>query len=89
MPSIDQARVRGRQEVRKRRAAIGSAGIGAVAIGALAVGALAIGAIAIGRLAVGRLALGSGRIARLEIDDLTVRRLSILEAPQTRPIDGR
>jgi len=49
------------------------------AIGATAFGALAIGALAIGTLAIGRLAIGRGRIKALEIDDLTVRRLRVLE----------
>ena len=57
----------------------------AVAIGATALGALAIGALAIGTLAVGRLAIGRGRIKKLEIDDLTVRRLRVLELPEGAP----
>jgi hypothetical protein len=51
----------------------------AVAAGALAVGALAIGALAIGSLAIGRLAIGKINVKTMEIDDLTVRRLRILE----------
>jgi len=56
--------------------------LAAFAIGAVALGALAIGALAIGTLAVGRLAIGRGRIKTLEIDDLTVRRLRVLELPE-------
>ena len=51
----------------------------ATAAGAAAVGALAVGAVSIGALAVGRLAIGRARIKRLEIDDLTVRRLHVLD----------
>jgi hypothetical protein len=49
------------------------------ALGAAAFGALAVGALAIGSVAVGRLAIGRGRIKKLEIGDLTVRRLRVLE----------
>jgi hypothetical protein len=50
-------------------------------IGALAVGAAASGAFAIGGLAIRRAKFGS-----VEIDDLTVRRLHVLEtAPGTPP----
>ncbi|MGB6537867.1 MAG: hypothetical protein WBF58_18100 [Xanthobacteraceae bacterium] len=51
----------------------------ALALGAAAIGALAIGALAIGRLAVGRLAIKKAHFAALQIDDLTVRRLHIVE----------
>ena len=57
----------------------GAIAIPALAAGALAIGALAIGALAIGSLAIGRFAIGKGRIKSLEIDDLTVRRLRVLE----------
>ncbi len=51
----------------------------AVALAATALGALAIGALAIGALAIGRLAVGKARFRHLEIDDLIVRRLTVLE----------
>jgi hypothetical protein len=51
----------------------------ALAIGALACGALAIGAVAIARLAVGQLAVKRARFRSVEIDDLTVRRLRVIE----------
>jgi hypothetical protein len=56
-----------------------SAAVGALAIGALAFGALAVGAIAIGALAVRRLGIGRARFGTLEIDHLTVGRLSFAE----------
>jgi hypothetical protein len=49
----------------------------AVAVGSLALGALAVGALAIGALAVGRLDIRQARLRKVEIDDLTVRRLRV------------
>ncbi|WP_129790630.1 hypothetical protein [Sphingosinicella sp. CPCC 101087] len=46
--------------------------LGAARAGALAIGALAVGALAVGAFAIGRLSIGSGRIRRLEIDELVV-----------------
>lgn len=62
----------------------------AVAMGALALGALAVGALAIGALAIGRLTILRARAEKLqlgtvEIDDLTVKRLRVIE---TVPPDG-
>jgi hypothetical protein len=51
----------------------------ALALGAAAVGAVAIGALAIGRLAVGRLVIKKARFGALEVDELTVRKLNIIE----------
>jgi hypothetical protein len=51
----------------------------AVAIGAAALGAIAVGALAIGRVAIGRLAIGRARFGALEVDELTVRKLRVLE----------
>jgi hypothetical protein len=51
----------------------------ALAMGAAACGALAIGALAIGRLAIGRVTVKKARFAALEVDELTVRKLRILE----------
>ncbi len=56
-----------------------SVAIGAVALGALAVGALAIGALAIGRLRVLRADADRLHLGTVEIDDLTVRRLRVVE----------
>ena len=47
--------------------------------GAAAFGAVAIGALAIGRLAVGRLVIKKARFSALEVDELTVRKLRVVE----------
>jgi hypothetical protein len=54
--------------------------LGAIALGALALGALAIGALAIGRLVIGRLSVGRARFKSIDVDELTVRRLRVLES---------
>jgi hypothetical protein len=51
----------------------------ALALGAAAFGAVAIGALAIGRLLVGRLVIKKARFGALEVDELTVRRLRVVE----------
>jgi hypothetical protein len=51
----------------------------ALALGAAAVGAVAIGVLAIGRLAVGRLTIRKARFGVLEVDELTVRKLRVVE----------
>lgn len=66
-----------------RQFRIGSAAVGANALGALAVGAFAIGALAIGRLVVGLMAIGKAKFKSVEIDELTVRRLQVLELTVT------
>jgi hypothetical protein len=48
-------------------------------LGAAAFGAVAIGALAIGRLAIGRLVIKKARFSRQEVDELTVRRLRVVE----------
>jgi hypothetical protein len=53
--------------------------IPAIAVGALACGAIAIGALAIARFAIGQLAVKKARFRSVEIDDLTVRRLRVIE----------
>ena len=63
----------------KAGVAHGAGATGAAVLGALAVGALAVGVVAIGALAIGRLAVRHARFGRLEVDDLVVRRLSVLE----------
>src|SRR5215469_1855075 len=51
----------------------------ALALGAAACGALAIGALAIGRIAVGRLTIKKARFGAIEVDELTVRKLRVVE----------
>ena len=51
----------------------------ALALGAAALGAVAVGALAIGRLAVGRITVKKARFGTLEVDELTVRRLRVLD----------
>ena len=51
----------------------------ALALGAAAFGAIAIGALAIGRIAVGRLVIKKARFGVLKVDELTVRKLRVLE----------
>jgi hypothetical protein len=64
-------------------AAIPAVSIGVLACGALAFGAIAIGALAVARLAVRDLAVKRARFHSVEIDELTVRRLRVIEdAPQ-------
>ncbi len=45
----------------------------------LATGAAALGFMAIGALAIGRLVVGEARFKRLEIDELVVRKLTLLD----------
>jgi hypothetical protein len=59
--------------------------VGALALGAVALGAFAIGAIAIGRLAIGVMVVRRAKLGSLEIDDLTVRRLRVLETTPAMP----
>ncbi len=56
--------------------------MGAIATGVLALGAFAIGALAIARFSIGRLKIAAGSVHDFEIDDLTVRRLQILESDE-------
>jgi len=51
----------------------------ALAVGAVAAGALAFGAVAIGQMVIGRLAIGKARFKSLEVDELTVRKLRVIE----------
>jgi hypothetical protein len=51
----------------------------ALALGAAAFGAIAIGAMAVGRMAVGRLVIKKARLGALEVDELTVRKLRVVE----------
>jgi hypothetical protein len=52
---------------------------GAAAIGAVAIGALAIGRLAISRLMISRLMVRKAQFGSLEVDELTVRRLRVIE----------
>ena len=61
--------------------ASGSAALATVAAGSMAIGALAVGARAIGALAVGRLEIRKARLRQVEFDDLTVRRLRVVDQP--------
>ena len=61
------------------RHARGTVSFSAVAAGALAIGALAIGVLAIGSLVIGRMVVGRLRLKQVIIDDLTVRRLRVLD----------
>jgi hypothetical protein len=58
----------------------------ALALGAAALGAFAMGAVAIGSLAIGGLVVRRAKFRSVEIDDLTVRRLHVLEAPNAQEI---
>jgi hypothetical protein len=60
----------------------------AAAAGALAFGALAIGAIAIARLAIGGMAVKKAKFGSVEIDELTVRRLRVIEEERPRLVNA-
>jgi len=63
----------------------------ALAMGALATGAIAIGAMAIARLAIGQIAVKKARFGTVEVDELTVRRLRVIEdngRPMVEPSAG-
>jgi len=77
--------------------ASGPTALALVSVGALAVGALAIGALAIGAMAIGKLRIGRARFKSVEIDELIVRRLTVVDQvkpsvvpadPDTQPTDG-
>jgi hypothetical protein len=59
--------------------AVSAASLLALAVGAAAFGAVAIGALAVGRLVVGRLVIKNARFGALEVDELTVRKLRLVE----------
>jgi hypothetical protein len=67
------------REVMRQSKAVPAAGLLALALGAAAFGAVAIGALAIGRLVVGRLVIKKARFGALEVDELTVRKMRIVE----------
>jgi hypothetical protein len=67
------------REVSSKSKATPATSLLALALGAAAFGAVAIGALAIGRVAVGRLVIKKARFGALEVDELTVRRLHVVE----------
>ena len=75
------------RDVTRRADAIPATSLLALALGAAAFGAVAVGVLAIGRLAVSRMAIKKARFEVLEVDELTVRRLRVLdyEGPPPRP----
>ena len=58
----------------------------AFALGATAVGALAVGALAIGRVAIDRVAIRRARFVKLEVDELTVRKLHVVGGAAYLPV---
>ena len=72
------------REIIRRAEAVPATSMLALAIGA-AFGAVAVGALAIGRLALGRVTVKKARLQTLEVDELTVRKLRVLEYDGTRP----
>jgi hypothetical protein len=57
----------------------GASATGSSIVGALALGALAVGAVAIGALAIGKLVVRNARFDKLEVGELTVKKLRILD----------
>jgi hypothetical protein len=67
------------REVTRQSKAVPVGSLLALALGAAAFGAVVIGALAIGRLVVGRLVIKKARFGALEVDELTVRKMRIVE----------
>ena len=67
------------RDITRQSKAVPTASLLALALGAAAFGAVAIGALAIGRLAVGRMVIKKARFGALEVDELTVRKLRVLD----------
>jgi hypothetical protein len=67
------------REVIRQSKAVPATSLLALALGAAAFGAVAIGAVAIGRVAIGRLVIKKARFGALEVDELTVRKLRVVE----------
>jgi hypothetical protein len=76
------------RDVAARSKANSGVGLLALALGAAAVGAVAIGAVAIGRLAIGGLVIKKARFGALEVDELTVRKLRVVEQDGRQPQSG-
>jgi hypothetical protein len=72
------------REVAVRSYAAPVANLLALALGVAAVGAVAIGAFAISRLAVDRVAIKSARFGKLDVDELTVRKLYVENSEPAR-----
>ena len=66
-------------EITRRSKAAPVVNLLALALGAAAFGAVAVGALAIGRLAIGGLVIKKARFSALEVDELTVRKLRVVE----------
>ena len=75
------------RDITRPSKAVPAASLLALALGAAAFGAVAIGALAIGRHAVGRLVIKKARFGALEVDELTVRKLRVLEHEPSGPYD--
>ena len=73
------------RDVAARSRANPGVGLLALALGAAALGAVAICAVAIGRLAVGGLVIKRARLGTLEVDELTVRKLRVVEHVGQQP----
>jgi hypothetical protein len=73
------------REVKERSKAISTTNIMTLAVGVAAFGAIAIAALAIGRLVIGHLVIERTRFNALEIDDLTVKRLHVVEPQGSHP----
>jgi hypothetical protein len=67
------------REVIRQADAVPATSLLALALGAAAFGAVAVGALAIGRVAIGRLVIKKARFGALEVDELTVRKLRVVE----------
>ena len=73
------------REVARRRTAAVAPDLLTLAVGAAAFGAIAVGALASGQVAIGRLAIKKARFGSLEVDELTVRRLRVLDRQDAEP----
>ena len=75
------------REVARQSKVIPATNLLALALGAAAFAVVAIGAMAIGRLAVGGLVIKRARFNALDVDELTVRKLRVLEEklPRSAP----
>jgi hypothetical protein len=74
------------REIIRRAEAVPATSMIALAIGAAAFGAVAVGALAIGRLVLGRVTVKKARLP-LEVDELTVRKLRVLEYEGPRSLE--
>jgi hypothetical protein len=67
------------REITRQSKTVPATSLLALALGAAAFGAVAVGALAIGRVAVGRLVIKKARFGALEVDQLTVRKLRVVD----------